>query len=129
MTLAHKKKFLRFLPADNVAPKIKRIFKSALQYLEVHFFCMTCKEIIKYLEDWAPKEIAWQNDNVGIQVGNTSRKVTNILLSLELTAEVVNQAIKKNCNLIITHHPLIFHPIKKLDLNKRHKCSIDRKAY
>lgn len=79
---------------------------------------MTCKEVIKYLEDWAPKEIAWQNDNVGVQVGNTNRKVTNILLSLELTADVANQAIKKNCNLIITHHPLIFHPIKKLDLNK-----------
>jgi len=78
---------------------------------------MTCKEVIKYLEDWAPKEIAWQNDNVGVQVGNTSRKVKNILLSLELTAEVVNQAIKKKCNLVITHHPLIFHPIKKLDLN------------
>jgi len=79
---------------------------------------MTCKEVIKYLEDWAPKEIAWQNDNVGVQVGNTNRKVSNILLSLELTSDVANQAIKKNCNLIITHHPLIFHPIKNLDLNK-----------
>lgn len=79
---------------------------------------MTCKEVIKYLEDWAPKEIAWQNDNVGVQVGNTNRKVTNILLSLELTVDVANQAIKKNCNLIITHHPLIFHPINKLNLNK-----------
>jgi dinuclear metal center YbgI/SA1388 family protein len=79
---------------------------------------MTCKEVIKYLEDWAPKEIAWQNDNIGVQVGNTNRKVTNILLSLELTADVVNQAIKRKCNLVITHHPLIFHPIKNLDLNK-----------
>ena len=79
---------------------------------------MTCKEVIKYLEDWAPKEIAWQNDNVGVQIGNTNRKVTSILLSLELTADVANQAIKKKCNLIITHHPLIFHPIKKLDFTK-----------
>jgi dinuclear metal center YbgI/SA1388 family protein len=79
---------------------------------------MTCKEVIKYLEDWAPKEIALQNDNVGVQVGNTSRKITNILLGLELTDDVVIQAIKKNCNFIITHHPLIFHPIKKLELSK-----------
>lgn len=78
---------------------------------------MTCKEVIKYLENWAPKEIAWKNDNVGIQVGNTNKKITNILLSLELTADVLNQAINKNCNLIITHHPLIFHPIYKLELN------------
>lgn len=79
---------------------------------------MTCKEIIKYLEDWAPKEIAWQNDNVGIQVGNTNKRVTNILIGLELTPDVLTQAIKKNCNLIITHHPLIFRPIKKLEVNK-----------
>jgi dinuclear metal center YbgI/SA1388 family protein len=78
---------------------------------------MTCKEIIKYLEDWAPKEIAWQTDNVGIQVGRSSNKVKNIMLSLELTTDVVKQAITKHCNLIITHHPLIFQPIKKLNLN------------
>lgn len=77
---------------------------------------MTCKQIFKYLEDWAPKEIAWQNDNVGLQVGQSNKKVKNILLSLELTNEALTQAIYKNCNLIITHHPLIFHPIKKLDL-------------
>lgn len=78
---------------------------------------MLCKEVIKYLENWAPKEIAWENDNVGLQVGYLSRKVKNIMLSLELTDEVLTQAIKKNCNLIITHHPLIYQPIKKLNLN------------
>ncbi len=78
---------------------------------------MTCKEVIKYLEDWAPKEIAWQNDNVGIQVGHTSSKIKNIMLSLEITSNVLKQAIQKKCNLIITHHPLIFHPIKKLNLS------------
>lgn len=78
---------------------------------------MTCKEIIKYLEDWAPKAIAWQNDNVGIQVGHTNKKIKNILLSLELTSEVIKQASQKNCNLIITHHPLIFQPLKRLDFN------------
>ena len=85
--------------------------------MEVHFFCMICQEIIKYLEDWAPKELAWQNDNVGLQVGNVSAKLKNIMLSLELTDEVLVQALKNHCNLIITHHPLIFQPIKKLTLN------------
>jgi dinuclear metal center YbgI/SA1388 family protein len=78
---------------------------------------MTCKEIIKYLEDWAPKAIAWQNDNVGMQIGHTNKKIKNILLSLELTPEVIKQASQKNCNLIITHHPLIFQPLKRLDFN------------
>ncbi|NWF89401.1 MAG: Nif3-like dinuclear metal center hexameric protein [Ignavibacteriaceae bacterium] len=78
---------------------------------------MTIKEIIKYLDDWAPKETAWQNDNVGIQVGRTNAKVKNLMLCLELTPEVITQAIEKNCNFIISHHPLIFYPIKKLDLD------------
>ena len=78
---------------------------------------MTCREVFKYLEEWAPKEIAWQNDNVGLQVGHTNKKVKNILISLELTEEVLKYAVKKNCNLIITHHPLIFHQIKNLNLN------------
>ena len=82
------------------------------------FFNMTCKEIIKYFEEWAPKEIAWQKDNVGLQVGSTERKIKNILLSLELTDRVVDDAIKKDCNLIITHHPLLFYPLKKIDLQK-----------
>lgn len=79
---------------------------------------MICKEVIKYLESWAPKEIAWQNDNVGLQVGNPNKKIKNIMLSLELTTDVLQQAIRKRCNLILTHHPLIFYPIKKIELNK-----------
>lgn len=79
---------------------------------------MTCNDIIKYFEEWAPKEIAWQKDNVGLQVGSINQKLKNILLCLELTNRVIDDAIKKNCNLIISHHPLLFHPLKKIDLQK-----------
>ena len=79
---------------------------------------MTSKDIIKYMEDWAPVGISWKNDNVGLQVGSTNKKIKNILLSLELTADVVNEAIRKKCNLIITHHPLIFKPLSKLDFTR-----------
>ncbi len=79
---------------------------------------MTCKEILKYFENWVPKEIAWQKDNVGLQVGLTEREIKNILLCLEVTDETLDDAIKKNCNLIITHHPLLFSPLKKIDLHK-----------
>ena len=88
---------------------------------------MTCNEIFKYFEDWAPKEISWQKDNVGLQVGSVKRKVTNILLSLELTDGVVEDAIKKNCNLIITHHPLLFHSLKRIDtLNDKNSRLIEK---
>lgn len=77
---------------------------------------MKCSEIIKYLENWTPKEIAWQKDNVGLQIGTLQRKIKNILLCLELTDDVVKEAIKEKCNLIISHHPLLFHPLKKINL-------------
>ena len=79
---------------------------------------MKCSEIIKNLEEWAPKEIAWQKDNVGLQVGSADRNINNILLCLELTSNVIDEAEEKNCNLIISHHPLLFYPLKKVDLQK-----------
>jgi dinuclear metal center YbgI/SA1388 family protein len=78
---------------------------------------MICSEIIKEIEDWAPKETAWQKDNVGLQVGSLNRKVKNILLCLELNDNVLDEAIKKNCSLVITHHPLLFHPLKRIDVD------------
>ena len=77
---------------------------------------MKGKEIIKYLEEWAPKGIAWSKDNTGLQVGNLDNKIKNILLSLDLSNEVIEEAINTKCNFIFTHHPLLFHPLKKLDL-------------
>jgi dinuclear metal center YbgI/SA1388 family protein len=76
---------------------------------------MRCDEIIKYLEDWAPEEIAWEKDNVGLQVGSAKRKLKNIMLSLDLNENVIDQALKKNCNFIFTHHPLLFKPLTKID--------------
>jgi len=79
---------------------------------------MTGKEIIKYLEEWAPKGIAWESDNVGLQVGDPEIKIKNILLSLDFKEEVIESAIKENCNLIITHHPILYYPLKNLDFSK-----------
>ena len=79
---------------------------------------MTCGEIFKYIESWAPEEIAWNKDNVGLQVGSAERKVKNILLALDLNMKVITEAIKKDCNIIITHHPLLFNPLRKIDTDQ-----------
>ena len=71
-------------------------------------------EIIKNIETWAPKEIAWQKDNVGLQIGDADKKVKNILLCLEVDDKVIDEAVKKKCNFIISHHPLIFTPLKRI---------------
>jgi dinuclear metal center YbgI/SA1388 family protein len=79
------------------------------------FFYMKCIDIIRNIEDWAPKEIAWQKDNVGLQIGDTEKQVRNILLCLEINDNVVEEALNNNCNLIISHHPFFFSPLKKID--------------
>jgi dinuclear metal center YbgI/SA1388 family protein len=79
---------------------------------------MRCDKIIKIIEDWAPKSIAWEKDNVGLQVGSLHRNVKNILICLDVDEAVVDEANRKNCNLIISHHPLLFRSIKKVDIEK-----------
>lgn len=76
---------------------------------------MRCDKIIKIIEDWAPQSIAWEKDNVGLQVGSLRREVKNILLCLDVDEKVVDEAAQKKCNLIISHHPLLFRSIKRID--------------
>jgi len=76
---------------------------------------MIVNDVIKYLEGWAPKEISWQKDNPGLQIGQINNNLKNIFLCLELTKDALDEAVEKKCNLIFTHHPFIFQPLKKLD--------------
>ncbi len=82
------------------------------------FDFMRCHNIVKIIEDWAPESIAWDKDNVGLQVGSLQREVSNILLCLDVNEDVVREAAKLKCNLIISHHPLLFRPLKKIDVGK-----------
>ncbi|HMN48381.1 MAG TPA: Nif3-like dinuclear metal center hexameric protein [Ignavibacteriaceae bacterium] len=88
---------------------------------------MRCDKIIKIIEDWAPKSIAWEKDNVGLQIGSLRREVKNILLCLDVDEKVVDEANRKNCNLIISHHPLLFRSLKKLDTDRDRKSRIIEK--
>ena len=89
---------------------------------------MSVGELIKYLDGWAPPGAAWEKDNVGLQTGSRGLKVKNIMLCLELDEEVLKESIRKNCNFIFTHHPLIFNPIKKLDTDKDSKAKLIAQA-
>jgi putative NIF3 family GTP cyclohydrolase 1 type 2 len=73
--------------------------------------------IIQTFEDWAPKWVAWEKDNVGLQVGDTHKKVTKILVTLDVTKQIVNEAIKLKADLIISHHPLLFRPTSAIVAN------------
>lgn len=85
---------------------------------------MKCKEIINLIEKWAPTEMAWEKDNTGLQVGSIERDIKNIFLCLELNEKALDEAVKKQCNLIISHHPLLFHPLKKIDIERSYNSRL-----
>ncbi|MCG1037206.1 Nif3-like dinuclear metal center hexameric protein [Polaribacter sargassicola] len=78
---------------------------------------MTIKNITNYIEELAPLNYAEDFDNVGLLVGNYQTEVTNILVTLDTLEETVDEAISKNCNLIVSFHPIIFGGLKKLNGN------------
>ncbi len=76
---------------------------------------MKIKEIIEHLQTVAPLSYQESYDNAGLIIGNSDIECTGILTSLDVTEKVVEEAINKNCNLIVAHHPLIFKGLKKLN--------------
>lgn len=74
-------------------------------------------KIFEFLENWSPNGIAWEKDNVGLQIGDYKNETRAILLTLDLTKDAVEKAIKQKCNLIITHHPFFYTPINKIELS------------
>lgn len=72
------------------------------------------KEICSILESWAPPAYAESYDNVGLLVGDREREVSGILVSLDCTEEVVDEAVREGCNMVVSHHPLIFGGLKRL---------------
>lgn len=77
----------------------------------------TVKDILDFFEDFAPVADAMDFDNCGLLVGDKNRKINRVLLSLDITSEVVLEALESDCELIISHHPVIFSPLKRLDTN------------
>lgn len=71
-------------------------------------------EIASAIERFAPLNLQENYDNAGLQVGDMKTRVEAVLLCLDVTEDILEEAIERGCNLIITHHPLIFKGIKHL---------------
>ncbi|MEM6648487.1 MAG: Nif3-like dinuclear metal center hexameric protein [Bacteroidota bacterium] len=74
----------------------------------------TIHNIAVFLETWAPKDTAQSYDNVGLQVGDAAREVTTALVALDLTPAVIAEAQAIGAELVVTHHPVIFKPIRNV---------------
>lgn len=78
---------------------------------------MQIREIIEKFEEKHPLYLQEKWDNSGIQVGNQNNEVKNILCTLEITGECLDYAIENDCNLIISHHPIIFPNINNIQFD------------
>lgn len=76
---------------------------------------MVCNEIIRYLEELSPPAYACHWDNVGLLVGRREQPVHKILIALDATEECISHAIDQKADMIITHHPMIFSPMKQIN--------------
>lgn len=72
------------------------------------------KDIVQVLEQYAPLAYQESYDNAGLQTGNPDDEVTGVLLSLDCTEAVLDEAIENGCNMVVAHHPVIFKGIKSL---------------
>jgi dinuclear metal center YbgI/SA1388 family protein len=71
-------------------------------------------EVIQLFEQFSPKVYAVEGDKIGLQIGTLNQTVQNVLIALDVTEEVVEEAIFKKAQLIIAHHPPIFRPLQKI---------------
>lgn len=86
---------------------------------------MTIKQILDAIEAFSPVQLQDGYDNAGLQVGNTGLEVSAVLVCLDITEEIVDEAVAKGCNLIVSHHPLIFKALKKVsDATYQQRCVV-----
>lgn len=75
---------------------------------------MQAKDIIQAIEAYAPLQYQEGYDNSGLQVGDANAEVKGVLLTLDVTEAIVQEAMQRGCNMIVAHHPLIFSGLKRL---------------
>ena len=78
---------------------------------------MKLKDITNIIEKWSPLDQAETFDNVGLLVGNANSNVEKALITIDTTEDVIDEAIKNQCDLIITFHPIIFSELKQVTEN------------
>jgi len=74
----------------------------------------TVQDIFGFLKEAAPLELQMDFDNAGFLIGHADSEVQTVLLALDVTDEVTEEAIRSGAQLIISHHPVIFHPVRSI---------------
>jgi dinuclear metal center YbgI/SA1388 family protein len=78
---------------------------------------MKISEICSYLDSEVPLSFQESYDNSGLQIGLPDKEINSALITLDITEDVIDEAITRNCDIIFSHHPLIFKPVKRISDN------------
>lgn len=79
---------------------------------------MNIRDISNLMNTFAPEELALDFDNVGLLIGDYNDEVKGIVICVDVTKDIIDYCIEHECNLIISHHPVLFSPIKKIVSNQ-----------
>lgn len=83
---------------------------------------MKCRDVMELLRKIAPEQYALEWDNVGLLVGREEKEIKRVLVALDATDSVIEQAVEGEADLLVTHHPMLFAPLKRIvdsDMNGR----------
>src|SRR5690625_6778066 len=69
------------------------------------------------MENWAPKKLAYDWDNIGLQLGSYHKEVKKVMITLDVLEPVVDEAIDNEVDLIISHHPILFKALKQINID------------
>ena len=76
---------------------------------------MKVREVAAVIEEFAPLSLQESYDNSGLIVGRLDDEVNKALLAVDVTEEVLAEAVAEGCDMIITHHPIVFHTMKRFN--------------
>lgn len=76
---------------------------------------MKVRDIVSAIESFAPFALQEPEDNTGLQVGSPDQEVHGVMIGFDCTAELVKEAAAAGCDMILTHHPLLYHPLRSVD--------------
>ena len=86
---------------------------------------MKVKDVCEIIEEFAPVALCESYDNVGLLVGDAQMDLSALLICIDVTEAVLDEAIQKQCNMIVSHHPLIFGGLKRLtEANEVQRCVV-----
>ena len=76
---------------------------------------MKVRDIVSVIEGFAPFDLQEPKDNTGLQVGSPDQEVHGVMIGFDCTAALVREAVGAGCDMILTHHPLLYHPLRSVD--------------